>query len=88
MQDIRISPQRIRIAGEANTTTFHDVGMMGNAQSDMSELLDKQHADSAGGERFQHRHEPRDDDRRKTEGKLVGQDLARPADDRLTKHQH
>jgi len=53
----------------------------------MGELLDQQHTDARGGKSFQHGHKPGHDHRREPERKLVGKDVARPADDGLRQHQ-
>ncbi len=54
----------------------------------MGKLFDQQNADAVGGEGFQYRHQPRHDHRRKAEGELVGENIARLADNRLGQHQH
>src|SRR5579863_8944137 len=64
MQDVGILPQRVGLAGKADAATLHDIGVVRYAQRDMRELLDQQNADALGGERLQHRHQPRYDHRR------------------------
>ena len=68
--------KRLRRAGKADAAALHHIGMVGDAQRDMGELLDQENSDALGGERFEHRHQPRHDHGRKTEGEFVGQNLA------------
>ena len=88
MQDVGVFQERLRRSGKADAPALHDIGVMSDAQRNVRELLDQQHANALGGKGFEHRHQPRHHDRRKTERKLVGQDVARLADDGLAEHQH
>ena len=88
VQDVRVTIQLLGVADEAQLAALHNAGFVSDAQGDMRELLDQQHADAVGGELFDERHEPRDDDGRETERELVGENIARLLDDRLGEHQH
>src|SRR5260370_26189842 len=68
VQDVGIAHQLVRLARKADAAALHHIGVMGELQRDMGELLDQQHADALGSEMLQHRGPPGADDRRKAEG--------------------
>ena len=61
---------------------------MREAERDVRELLDQEHADAARGDGLQRRHEPLDDDRREAERELVDEHDLRLRDESLGEHDH
>src|ERR1700734_1399597 len=69
VQNFGVFQELLGCSGETDAPALHDIGMMGYAQRNMSELLDQEYANAIRGERLKHGDQPRYNDRRKAEGK-------------------
>ena len=49
VKNIRILPQLLGFAREANISPLHDMDAMGDSQCDLRELLDQQYPDAISG---------------------------------------
>ena len=88
VKNIRILPQLLGFAREANMSPLHDVDAMRDSQRDMRKLLDQQHADAICGKLNDHRNQPCDNHGSKAERQFIRKDIARSIDDGLGKYDH
>ena len=78
----------LRRAVVADPAAFEHVGVLGEPERDVRELLDQQDADAARGSGLQRRDEPLDDDGREAERELVDEQDPRLRHERLREHDH
>ena len=87
-EELGLVLEPLRRAAVADPAAFEDVGVLGEPERDVRELLDQQDADAARGGGLQRRDEPLDDDGRETERELVDEQDPRLRDERLREHDH